>query len=112
MQYSKKQVNLGLRFSFFREKKAQGLSLSTVVIAALALLVLVILSVIFVGRMGNTSDKSRDCIQQGGSCYLLDEGSTCQVHGDGLIPHPNGICQTEENGVTVQDNSKICCVHI
>jgi hypothetical protein len=33
-------------------KKAQGISLNVIIIAAIALLVLVILSVIFMGRMG------------------------------------------------------------
>jgi hypothetical protein len=96
----------------FKLKKAESLSLSTVVIAALCLLVLVILSVIFVGRMGNTSEKSRDCIQQGGSCYSIDEGVTCQAHGEGLTPHPNGICQVESRGVMIADDSKICCIKI
>lgn len=94
------------------QNKAQGLSLSTVVIAALALLVLVILSVIFVGRMGNTSEKSKDCAQQGGTCYMIDEGATCQAHGDGLVPHPNGVCQMESNGASVPDDSKICCIRV
>lgn len=93
-------------------KKAQGLSLSTVVIAALSLLVLVILSVIFVGRMGNTNDKSRDCVQQGGTCYSIEDGTTCQAHGDGLVPHPNGICQVESKGAMVADDSKICCIRV
>ena len=35
------------------KKKAQGLSMQTIVIAALALLVLVILALVFTGRMGN-----------------------------------------------------------
>lgn len=96
----------------FNSKKSESLSLSTVVIAALCLLVLVILSVIFVGRMGNTSEKSRDCIQQGGACYSIDQGVTCQQHGDGLTPHPNGVCQIEERGIMVPDSSKICCIRI
>ena len=35
------------------KKKAQGLSMQTIVIAALALLVLVILALVFTGRMGS-----------------------------------------------------------
>ncbi len=93
-------------------KKSQGLSLSTVVIAALALLVLVILSVIFVGRMGNTSDKSRDCVQQGGSCYSIEDGTTCQTHDDALVLHPNGVCQVESSGAMKADDSKICCIRV
>jgi hypothetical protein len=92
-------------------KKAQGLSLTTVVIAALALLVLIILSVIFVGRMANVSDKSKDCLQQGGICYNVDEGSNCADHGQGLVQHPNGICMRDgPNGNRVNDETRICCV--
>lgn len=92
-------------------KKAQGLSLTTVVIAALALLVLIILSVIFVGRMGRVSDKSKDCVQQGGVCYAVEEGASCTDHGEGLIEHPNGVCQRDgSDGGQVMDDSKICCI--
>ena len=45
-------------------KKAQGLSMTTIVLAALALLVLVVLTLIFTGRMGNFSlgvEKNTDC---------------------------------------------------
>ncbi len=45
-------------------KKAQGLSMTTIVVAALALLVLVVLTLIFTGRMGPFSigvEKSNDC---------------------------------------------------
>ena len=92
-------------------KKAEALSLSTVVVAALALLVLIILSVIFVGRMGRVSDQSKDCIQQGGVCYSVDMGSSCREHGEGLIEHPNGICQRPgPDGNMVADNSRICCI--
>ena len=48
--------------------KGQGISLNVVVIAAIALLVLVILSVIFVGRLGLFGEKAADCEQKGGEC--------------------------------------------
>ena len=92
-------------------RKAQGLSLTTVVIAALALLVLIILSVIFVGRMGQVSDSSRDCVQLGGTCYDVTGGATCSVHGEGLIPHPNAAClMAGPDGGRVTDPDRICCV--
>jgi len=92
-------------------KKAQGLSLTTVVIAALSLLVLIILSVIFVGRMGTVSEKSKDCLQQGGICYNVDDGSTCRSHGEGLIEHPNAQCQKDgSDGSRVIDDAYVCCI--
>lgn len=50
-------------------KKAQGISMNVIIIAAIALLVLVILSVIFIGRMGGWGEKTAGCATQGGTCY-------------------------------------------
>jgi hypothetical protein len=95
----------------FNGSKAQGLSLTTVVVAALALLVLIILSVIFVGRMARVSDKSKDCLQQGGICYNIDEGVSCSDHGDGLISHPNAQCLVDgPDNSRVVDETRICCI--
>jgi hypothetical protein len=55
-------------------KKAQGISMNVIIIAAIALLVLVILSVIFIGRMGSFGQQTGSCESQGGTCY---DGSTC-----------------------------------
>lgn len=94
-------------------KKSQGLSLTTVVIAALALLVLIILSVIFVGRMARVNEKSKDCEQLGASCYDIAMGANCGDHGDRLQRHPEGECQkTDANGNKVRDESRICCMTI
>mgnify|MGYP001173580196 CR=1 FL=1 len=81
-------------------KKAQGISMNVIIIAAIALLVLVVLSVVFMGRMGIFSSGSADCGNQGGTC--LDEcgpgqkafsGATCEaddqdccIVGDPLNP--------------------------
>lgn len=53
-------------------RKAQGLSLNVIIIAAIALLVLVILAIIFIGRMGTTT-KGIDACK--GQC--IDEGLKC-----------------------------------
>ena len=58
-------------------KKAQGISMNVIIIAAIALLVLVILSVIFMGRMGVFSPGVSDCENKGGVCRgacLTEEG--------------------------------------
>lgn len=54
-------------------KKAQGISMNVVIIAALALLVLVVLSVIFLTRTGVFSRKTIDCRQNGGICVSASE---------------------------------------
>ena len=50
-------------------KKAQGMSMNVIIIAAIGLLVLVILSVIFIGRMGSFSSETGGCTSKGGTCY-------------------------------------------
>ncbi len=51
-------------------KKGQGLSFNVIIIAAIALLVLVILAVIFIGRMG--ADESKD--------FDFDKCGDCEFH--------------------------------
>jgi len=54
-------------------RKAQGLSMNVIIIAAIALLVLVILAVIFIGRMGSTA---RNIDQCKGTCVASDMDCT------------------------------------
>jgi hypothetical protein len=49
-------------------KRAQSISMNVIIIAAIALLVLVILSVIFMGRMGIWGKSVDDCVNKGGQC--------------------------------------------
>lgn len=56
-------------------KKAQGLSMNVIIIAAIALLVLVILAVIFIGRMGSTA---RNIDQCKGTCVASEVDCTNQ----------------------------------
>ena len=58
-------------------KKAQGLPLNTIVIAALVLLVLVILALILTGKLGNFAAKTGECITLGGTCQA--ESATCKL---------------------------------
>jgi hypothetical protein len=50
------------------EKKGQGLSMNAIIIAALALLVLVVLAIIFMGQMGGNATDLRKCESIGGKC--------------------------------------------
>jgi len=81
-------------------KKAQGISINTIIVAAIALLVLVILSVIFMIRMGVWSVASNDCGKFQGSC---DYGRSCP---SGMIQHPTAACY-DGNEI---DRSNVCCV--
>ena len=55
-------------------KKAQGLTLNTIIIAALALLVLVILALIFTGRIQIFGRETASCKNNGGEC---NTGTDC-----------------------------------
>ena len=74
----------------FKRKKAQGLSLNVIIVAAIGLLVLVILAVIFIGRAGTTArtvDQCQgDCISDADDCvgqYQRTTSDSCyDLSGD------------------------------
>jgi len=49
-------------------KKAQGLSITTIIVAVIALVVLVVLVAIFTGRIGLFTAGTESCINLGGKC--------------------------------------------
>lgn len=63
-------------------KKAQGLSLNTIIIAALVIMVLVILALVFTGQMGSFGEETGSCSGKGGKCR-----GDCN---DDEIPNPLG----------------------
>ena len=93
-------------------KKAQGLSMTTIVIAALALLVLVVLVLIFTGRLnlwGQGMDETNACQNYcktiGLNAHInLDDDDTGKAtcRGDTL----KGTVVPAVNGA---DDTKICC---
>jgi len=82
-------------------KKAQSLSMNTIVIAALALLVLVIVALITTGRISIFSRESADCKNQGGDCK---PGITCP---EGWKLFGAGKCT-----VASGEPAQICCIPI
>ena len=79
-------------------KKGQGLSMNVIIIAALALLVLVVLTIMFLGRTATFGEASVDCQQQGGTCATI-----CgQGDAEGFnIPYTPWKCQ---------DETLACCI--
>ena len=55
-------------FQLNSNRKAQGMPLNIIIIAAICLIVLVILTVIFIGRMGKTREEIDRCQTNGGTC--------------------------------------------
>ncbi len=84
----------------FKNKKAQGLSLNTIIIAALVLIVLVVLIMIFTGRMGWFN-------------IGLFNATTPKTCGEmGGTPTPEDQCSIEQR-VLVQvsdlEPGEVCC---
>lgn len=82
-------------------KRGQSISINTIIVAAIALLVLVIISVIFMQRMGWWNRKANDCKNfQSDGC---DYGRTCP---QGYIVSPDKVCYSGNE----IDPSTVCCI--
>jgi hypothetical protein len=92
-------------------KKAQGMSMNVIIIAALALIVLVILAVVFMNKMGGFVTETDTCENNGGRC----------VYGAPIGSNPCGEYEVRKTGRnymcpgndpdTDEDNG-ICCVGV
>lgn len=80
-------------------KRAQGLSMNLIVMAAIALLILVVLAIIFMGRMGVFGQQVAACKNQGGNCR-----SVCNTDEVEYGP-ASDACDTQTRGET-----PICCL--
>ena len=89
-------------------KKAQGISINVIIIAAIALLVLVVLAVIFTGRIGQFATKTADCENKGGRCAEL--GERCGDAGSSVEDYPTRF--TDWTCPKVDDQEVDCCVKI
>jgi len=94
-------------------KKAQGMSLNVVIIAALGLLVLVVLAIIFTGRTGlfvRETDKCTNKYGSAGRCVATEAECSgaydkvsmgaCDLSGDGKFNFDN------------KDGDGFCCVTV
>ncbi len=82
------------------DKRGQGISINVIVVAAIALLVLVILSVIFIGRIDVFGKRSADCGSYAGASICAEacgEGSAA----DYPTPYPIYRCAAE---------GQVCCI--
>ena len=82
------------------KKKAQGISINSIIIAAIALLVLVVLAVMFIGRMGIFSATADTCESNGGVCKA-DTVAACPLVE--RIPHLSDNCLKKDS------TKPICC---
>ena len=84
------------------KKKAQGISINVIIIAAIALLVLVVLSIIFLGRLGVFSKQVNECENKGGKCFVLG-GSDCATVSNGEYP-------TAFTAWSCPNEGETCCI--
>jgi hypothetical protein len=61
----------------FTSKKGQSLSMQTIIVAALALLVLAIVALIFISRINATNSQMTSCVKNGGTCLERDGFASC-----------------------------------
>jgi hypothetical protein len=84
-------------------KRGQGISMNVIIIAAIALLVLVVLSVIFLSRSGLFARETVNCRQNGGVC--VDNDEACP--GTHPISYFSWKCLKADNSV---DTELKCCI--
>ena len=88
-------------------KRAQSLSLHTIIIAIIALIVLLVIILIFTGQIRIFGSGLQSCIEKGGQCK---QGEDCVQRGDetvcscpeGMVQIPNADCGT----------NMVCCMEI
>ena len=95
-------------------KKSQALSMNTIIIAALALLVLAIVSLLFIGRMNVARQDLNACENNGGQCISSNEYNSCNdyLRLDSTSPYSvgrriNQNCFRPDGRV---DDTQMCCV--
>lgn len=76
------------------EKSGQGISLNTIIIAAIALLVLVVLALIFMGRISIFDDETVSCQNNGGICVASQ--TDCELEDGTIKTGENWKCQENE----------------
>lgn len=81
-------------------KKAQGISLNAIIIATLALLVLVVLAMIFTGRIGIFTKETKSCATLGNNAACVGDASEC-----------GGSDQKVMGGYTCPE-AQVCCLNL
>ena len=84
-------------------KKAQGLPMNVIVIAAIALLVLVVIALIFMGRIGGFSKGVAECQNQGGVCLSACGITGYEQYKDEYRPASSACAQASAE-------SPVCCI--
>ena len=89
------------------DKKAQGLSMNVIIIAAISLLVLIVLAVL-VFRAGGNVTTGTNCVGVGGQCYAGESCDDLQQDQGGLWG-PDHANDGKKGGCA---EGEICCKHV
>ena len=84
-----------------KSKRAQGMPINVIIVAALALIVLVVLATIFTGRVKIFSESLQSCAAKQGSCEPYTGTPKCPSSNQAVIT--NTDCDTQK---------KVCCVQV
>ncbi|MFH1642992.1 MAG: hypothetical protein ABIC04_08920 [Nanoarchaeota archaeon] len=92
----------------FGSKKSQGLSINIIIVAAIVLVVLIVLWVIFSGRMGGFSSGLDKCKNE---CKTLTD---CKADGGikGVGNCEGGITSTGGIEILLGENEVVCCIQL
>ncbi|HME87412.1 MAG TPA: hypothetical protein VKE88_03300 [Candidatus Nanoarchaeia archaeon] len=88
------------------DKKGVEISMNVIIVAAIGLLVLVILSLMFINKIGIFSRESTNCLTQGGKCAVAC-GSADDGTADYGTANPTIQCPADSAG-----NAQQCCLKI
>ncbi len=86
-------------------KKGQGLSITTIVVAAIALLVLVVLVAIFATQAGKTGAAVNSCETSGGECFTSDPGDTYTRLFTADCPNTGEVCYAKISNGALGDGA-------
>ena len=101
---------LGESHKLFNNLKSQGLSLNTIIIAAIVLIVLIVLWAIFTGRIGLFSEELQECK---GTCELKKDCLALSSEGHDSCSNTDITEGEEITTYTIpqsEDDREYCCL--
>ena len=94
--------------------KKGEISMNVIIAAAIALIVLVVLILIFTGRIHLFTTEVNSCTNSGGSCVDLANYGTsdaaCKAWGGDYSKSMTAVCTKTVNNQQVTVASKVCCI--
>ena len=85
-------------------KKAQGISMNVIIIAAIALIVMIVLIAIFTGRITVFQEKAKTGQEQAEASICAEQGGSCSEEC------PEGFTELTPPGVAWTDCPTKCCL--